>query len=104
MCSSPFHSSVKKLTYIGTSKPQFYKIHFIDHRVLRTSANSRPTRTRGKQTLVAARRALAEQNTSLTGSRFVVSLARSRALIAALNEGRASLRLFGGQDLVAIVE
>ena len=104
MCSSPFHSSVKKLTYIGASKPQFYKIRFIDHRVLHISANNQPTRTGGKHTFVAARRALAEQNASLTGSKFVESLARSRALIAVFNEGRASLRLFGGRDLVAIVE
>ena len=50
------------------------------------------------------RRALAEQNTSLTSSKLVVSLARSRVLIAAFNEGRASLRLFCRRDFVSIVE
>jgi hypothetical protein len=51
-----------------------------------------------------ARRALAEQNASLACFEFVVSLARSRALIASFKEGRAPLRPLGRRDLVSIVE
>ena len=51
-----------------------------------------------------ARRTLVEWKASFAGFKLALFLARSRASVAAFNEGRASLGFFGCRNLDVIVK
>ena len=84
------HPPPKDLTNTGAGEPQFHTVGLVDDRILRASGTCRLTSIRKKLTLIVARRTLVEANRSLADFMLVSSLARSRALIAAIKEGRVS--------------
>ena len=85
---SPVHSPVEGPTNVGAGQPEIDIVHFVDHRVLYTSACGEPTRTRGKPTLTIVRITLTEPRAALAGVMLNTSFAIFMASIAAIKEER----------------